>query len=96
MYQNMNLCDVIILYSLTFIRVSARINAQFDEVSTNIGIEENYIKSINVSRNKRSLSSKLCYYSIKLPCAINSNYVLVIKIGEGGCGSVYKVDFVKE
>ena len=63
----MNLCDLILLNFLAWIRISATINPQKVEVSNISGITENYIKLRNIFRVKRSGNSiSLCSDKVKV------------------------------
>ena len=71
MYNNMNLCHIILLNFLALVNVFVVINAR-EEVLTNFGdIKENYMKLGNISRAKRAIVSLCSYYSKPLlPCAV--------------------------
>ena len=69
----MNLCDLILLNLLAWIRISATINPHKAEVSNISGITENYIKLRNIFRVKRSGDTiALCSDKVKVnltyPC----------------------------
>ena len=89
MYNNIDLCFIILLNFLALVNVNAR-----EEVLTNFGdIKENYMKLGNISRAKRAIVSLCSDINSKplLPCAVRGRiYELHNKIGKGGCGSVYK------
>ena len=73
MYNNMNLCYIILLNYLALVNVFAIINAR-EEVLTNFGdIKENYMKLGNISRAKRAIVSLCSNINSKplLPCAFH-------------------------
>ena len=67
----MNLCDLILLNFLAWIRISAAINPQKVEASSIRGITENYIELRNIFRVKRGITA-LCSDKVKVkltyPC----------------------------
>ena len=70
MYNNIDLCFIILLNFLALVNVNAR-----EEVLTNFGdIRENYMKLGNISRAKRAIVSLCSDINSKplLPCAIRS------------------------
>ena len=72
MYNNMNLCYMILLNLLALVNVFAIINAR-EEVLTNFGeIKENYMRLGNISRAKRAIVSLCSNINSKplLPCAV--------------------------
>ena len=70
MYNNIDLCFIILLNFLALVNVNAR-----EEVLTNFGdIKENYMKLGNISRAKRAIVSLCSNINSEplLPCAIRS------------------------
>ena len=69
----MNLCDLILLNFLAWIRISAAINPQKVEASSIRGITENYIELRKISRVKRggditNLCSDKVLVKLTYPC----------------------------
>ena len=74
MYNNIDLCFIILLNFLALANVFGIINAR-EEVLINFGdIKENYMKLGNISRAKRAIVSLCSNINSKplLPCAIRS------------------------